>query len=57
MECHVWISSLNGLLKFEGETFLPQIRTIRKAATDLKCSESEFGVAESHIGGALPTGK
>lgn len=49
MEWHILISSLNEILQFTGETFLPRVRTIRTAAKELKNSESDFGVAERHI--------
>lgn len=49
IEWHILISSLNEILQFTGETFLPRIRTIRAAAKELKKSESDFGVTERHI--------
>ena len=43
------ISALNEMFQFTGETFLPQIRTIRQAANELKNSKSDLGVTESNI--------
>ena len=49
MELHMLISALNEMFQFTGETFLPQIRTIRQAANELKNSKSDLGVTESNI--------
>lgn len=49
VEWNTLIASLNSLLGFFGETFLPHIRTVRKAALELKMSKSDIGVGESHI--------
>lgn len=49
IEWFILIASLNELLKFTGESFLPQIRTIRNAATELKQIKPDLGVSESHI--------
>ena len=49
IEWFILIASLNELLKFTGETFIPQIRTIRNAAIELKQMKSDLGISESHI--------
>ena len=49
LEWHTLITCLNELLGFSDESFFPQIRTIRKAAEELKYSASDIGVAEKHI--------
>ena len=57
IEWHTLNSCLNELLGFKGETFLPKLRTIRKAAEELKRSENDFGVAEGHIRRCVSDGK
>jgi len=43
------ISVLNELLGFVGEVFVPKIRTIRTAASELRGNSDESGVGEDHI--------
>ncbi len=43
------ISVLNELLGFVGEVFLPRIRTIRAAASELRDNDDESGMGEDHI--------
>ncbi len=57
IEWYTLISCLNELLGFKGETFLPKLRTIRKAAEELKRSENDIGVAEGHIRRCVSDGK
>ena len=57
LEWHTLITCLNELLGFSDESFFPQIRTIRKAAEELKYSASDIGVAERHIRRCVSDGK
>lgn len=57
VEWHILIASLNEILQFDGETFLPRIRSIRSAAAELKVSEPETGMAEEYIRRCVADGK
>lgn len=57
LEWHTLITCLNELLGFSDETFLPEIRTIRKAAEELKHSVSDIVIAERHIRRCVLDGK
>ena len=57
IDWHTLIASLNEILHFTGETFLPKIRSIRSAAAELKELKSETGIAEEHIRRCVADGK
>ena len=57
VEWYMLIASLNEMLNFTGETFLPKIRTVRNAAFELKESKSQIGVSEEHIRRCIEDGR